>query len=136
MYDLLSVISWIALGIGVIVLVARYLDNRTRSKGALFSKLPSRKSRAGAFFLGMFFLGISIYQFGYTNQYSLIFPSITILLFAYSFNISNRLVELQNKGRSSPLGDEYSSDGVMISCKPHNVSLEQTREARRKTCRA
>ena len=51
MYDLLSILAGLVLGVGVLVLIARFLEHRAKTEGPLFTKPPSAIARVVALVL-------------------------------------------------------------------------------------
>jgi hypothetical protein len=83
--NILSVIVGIAFGVGLLVLVASFLERRAKKGGNLFSKPPTKSTRILAVVFALFFIAVTFAEIYFTNAITFIFPLISIALFVYAF---------------------------------------------------
>jgi uncharacterized membrane protein HdeD (DUF308 family) len=95
MYGLLIIVLGL---VGMFVIVggvAYFLQNRANRNGNLFTRAASPSARILAFLLGLLFGCIFIYEYFYTQSYSIEFPILAFALLAYALGAGRILEEIQ-----------------------------------------
>jgi hypothetical protein len=95
MYDLITILAVVSLGIALLVYVGKTLERRAKAQGPLFTQKPSSRNRIGAFIVGFLFGGIFLAELFFSNQYHFFFPIISVAAFAYAFGAYKLLYGIQ-----------------------------------------
>jgi hypothetical protein len=97
MYDLFAILAGLILGIGLLVFVARALERRANSEGPLFTQPPSARSQVGSLILGLIFVGVFLAEAVFQDRYHVVFPILSLALFAYAIGAYQLLSRIQRE---------------------------------------
>ena len=95
MYDLLSILAGLVLGVGILVLIARFLEHRAKTEGPLFTKPPSAIARVVALVLAALLAAAFVSEATLVGRYHIVFPILALALAGYGFGVHSMVASIQ-----------------------------------------